>query len=152
MCYDSNISNLRIRPFSFRDLRGAADTIGFDVLFQPECIHLAIALLTSDLPEGWGKHWDQEHNAYYFYNSNTEEVVWDHPMLQTFIDQYHEKATNDKIVMASREKVRESLLSNRGDAAKTHPHVETHERVPVENANAPFYRPEGIFVFDSFFL
>ena len=111
----ANVSRV---PRQLRDVATCGDSIGIDVVFEPDFLWIALELLAEDLPEGWDKHWDANNGAYYYHSSATGEITWDSPAQGKYQKVYEDanaKAGGKQLSMSSRKEARKRVLASRGE-------------------------------------
>lgn len=117
------------RPTSLREIAAAGQELGIDVFFRPQYMWIAEEYLSAPLPEHWSQSWDEQHQAYYYYHSQTQDCVWESPNAEFFRDQYLKQLSQDEargasvIGMASRSTARQRL------EASAHPKPGVPDRV-----------------------
>lgn len=96
------------RPTSLREISAAGQELGIDVFFTPQYMWLAEEYLSAKLPGEWSQVFDQQHQAYYYYNSKTGDSSWENPSINYYRSQYEKQQHKDEaqgatvIGMASR--------------------------------------------------
>ena len=115
-------ANVRRVPRQLRDIATSGDSIGIDVVFEPDFLWIALELLAEDLPQGWVKHWDANNGAYYYHSSATGEITWDSPARTKYLKVYEDakaKAGGKQLSMSSREEARKRVLASRGECLES---------------------------------
>ena len=84
------------RPTSLREISAAGQELGIDVLFTPQYMWLAEEYLSAKLPAEWSQVFDQQHQAYYYYNSKTHETSWENPFQTYYSSQFQKQQRKDE--------------------------------------------------------
>jgi predicted lactoylglutathione lyase len=84
------------RPTSLREISAAGQELGIDVFFTPQYMWLAEEYLSAKLPEKWSQVFDQQHQAYYYYNDSTGESSWENPHIDYYRTQFQKQQTKDE--------------------------------------------------------
>jgi len=82
-------SRLRAQPGTakYNEVLEFADFFGIDMANDMDLLWIAEQASEAALPEGWTEHDDADGNSYY-YNADTEESAWEHPLDQYYKDLY----------------------------------------------------------------
>ena len=84
------------RPTSLREISAAGQELGIDVLFTPQYMWLAEEYLSAKLPAEWSQVFDQQHQAYYYYNGKTHETSWENPFQTYYSSQFQKQQQKDE--------------------------------------------------------
>jgi hypothetical protein len=84
------------RPTSLREISAAGQELGIDVFFTPQYMWLAEEYLSAKLPSEWSQVFDQQHQAYYYYNSKTGESSWENPSIEYYQSQFEKQRQKDE--------------------------------------------------------
>jgi len=66
-------------PAIYTEVMGFAEYLGFDMEAHPELYWIAEQARSAPIPEAWTEHVDESGNSYY-YNEETGESSWEHPL------------------------------------------------------------------------
>ena len=84
------------RPTSLREISAAGQELGIDVFFTPQYMWLAEEYLSAKLPSEWSQVFDQQHQAYYYYHSETGESSWENPQIDYYRTQFQKQQSKDE--------------------------------------------------------
>ncbi|RHY31052.1 hypothetical protein DYB32_003811 [Aphanomyces invadans] len=98
-------------------VREHARTLGLDPDKEPQYLWIVEEALTAPVPEDWEQGETDDGTIYYF-NVNTEESVWEHPMDKYYSDMINTKRAEDKAALDAKKSTAAAFNSAPKSSAK----------------------------------
>eukprot|EP01051_Picozoa_sp_SAG22_P016546 SAG22_NODE_2356_length_2670_cov_6.978996_1_plen_338_part_00 len=75
-------------PKVYAEVVSFAEYLGFDTNEHPDLLWIAEQARSAPLPEPWTEHTDDAQDTTYYYNPETQESIWEHPLDEYFKNLY----------------------------------------------------------------